>query len=67
MKALRQKPGVLSSELSGFSRDLDEVGRSVVPTHRVSSGRFLASRRTIALETADRLAAVLKLRLIAEQ
>jgi plasmid maintenance system antidote protein VapI len=54
---LRELIGTAGPSVYELARDAG-VDRSVL-------SRFLAGKRTITLETADRLAAVLKLRLIA--
>ena len=54
---LRERIAAAGSSVYELARDAG-VDRSIL-------SRFLAGKRTITLETADRLAAVLKLRLIA--
>jgi transcriptional regulator with XRE-family HTH domain len=68
-KARRRKPPEsLSDQLRELARDarpsLYELAREAGVDRSVLS-RFVAGKRTITLETADRLAAILKLRLIA--
>jgi plasmid maintenance system antidote protein VapI len=64
--ARRKKPRTLSEQLR------DEIGSAKVSAYELAEAsgvdrsvlsRFLAGKRTITLETADRLAEVLKLKL----
>jgi transcriptional regulator with XRE-family HTH domain len=68
MARRRKPPETLSDQLRALIQDarpsLYELAREAGVDRSVLS-RFLAGRRTITLETADRLAAVLKLRLSA--
>ena len=68
MAKRRKPPQSLSDQLRELIADAGpsvyELARDAGVDRSVLS-RFLAGKRTITLETADRLAAVLKLRLIA--
>ena len=68
MAKRKKSPASLSDQLreliAGAGPSVYELARDAGVDRSVLS-RFLAGKRTITLETADRLAAVLKLRLIA--